>query len=383
MWIAGTDVSSICRKVGRSREWFYKWLHRYQDQGPNGLRDRPRTPSTSPRQLSPEIREAIVRTRARLVNGRGPLARYRLAGAPTIRHELECLGYDPLPALRTIERVLQEAGQTNPPLRFQPTVASADYPGPRATASNHVHQCDLVGPRYLKGSRRRYYFLVYKDVYDQTPYIEFHRAPTLDVVLDFVVRAWQRLGLPRQLQIDNGAFFAGSGRWPGSLGRFIRLALLVGIELIFIPPGEPFRNGSVENFNGWFQERLFSIRLHRPVQVRRELQALMDVCSQEHVHPHLGYRTAQEVRRSLSPRRLPASFERHRKPMPIATGKITFIRKVRPSGRITILGVKVHVDKRKRGRYVRATLYTRTATLKIYHARKLLKEVVYPMYVTG
>jgi transposase InsO family protein len=196
------------------------------------------------------MRQVIVRTRTRLVNGRGAKARYRLAGTPTIRHELECLGYKPLPGLRTIDRVLQEAGQTNPPFRLQPVVVSADYPGPNATASNQVHQCDLVGPRYLKGSRARYYFLVYKDVYDQTPYIEFHRAPSLDVVLDFVVRAWQRLGLPRHLQVDNGSFFAGSGRWPGSVGRFIRLALLVGIELVFIPPGEPFRNGSVENFNG-------------------------------------------------------------------------------------------------------------------------------------
>lgn len=153
----------------------------------------------------------------------------------------------------------------------------------------------------------------------------------------------------------------------------------MGIELVFIPEGEPFRNGSVENFNGWFQERLFAIRLHSPAQAHRELAVLMEVCFQEHVHPHLGMRTSQEARRTLRPRRLPANFKRHLQPLPISVGKVTFIRKVRPSGRITVLDVKVHVSKRLTGRHVRATLYTRTARLKIYQGRDLVKEIVFPV----
>jgi hypothetical protein len=179
--------------------------------------------------------------------------------------------------------------------------------------------------------------------------------------------------------VDNGLFFAGSKRWPGSLNRFLRLALLVGVEVVFIPEGEPFRNGSAENFNGWFQERLWAIRLHRPVQVRRELKNLMDVCRNEHIHPHLDFQTAAQVRRGFQPRRLPSHFDAHRKPMPIAVGKVTFIRKVRISGRITALGVKVCVGKRWRGRYVKATLYTRTAKMKVYHGRQLIKQIDFPI----
>jgi hypothetical protein len=89
-----------------------------------------------------------------------------------------------------------------------------------------VHQFDLVGPRYLKGRKVRYYFLVYKDAYDQTARVEFWPKPTLDTVLGFVVRAWQRLGLPEYLQVDNGVLFAGTGRWSGSFARSVALVAL-------------------------------------------------------------------------------------------------------------------------------------------------------------
>jgi hypothetical protein len=246
-----------------------------------------------------------------------------------------------------------------------------------------VHQFDLVGPRYLKGRRVRYYFLVYKDVYDQTAYVEFWRAPLVETVLGFVVRAWQRLGLPEYLQVDNGVLFAGTGRWPGSLSRFIRLALLVGVKLVFIPEGQPFRNGSAENFNGWFQERLLAIQLHRPADVRRELKILMEVCFQQNVHAHLEFRTPQQVRRSFHPRRLPANFKQHLQPLPIAVGKVIFIRKVRRSGRITILGMKIRVGKRWQGQYVCATLFTRNAMLKICQGRNPIKEVRFHIRGSG
>lgn len=124
---------------------------------------------------------------------------------------------------------------------------------------------------------------------------------------------------------------------------------------------------------------MLAIQLHGPAHVRRELKVLMDICFREHVHPQLGFRTSLEVRRGLHSRHLPANFQAHLHPMPVAIGKITFIRKVRLSGRITVLGIKVLAGKRLRGRYVQATLYTRNAKLKIYHANKLIKTIDFPL----
>ncbi len=111
--LAGWAVTLICMTLSRSREWFYKWWDRYQAEGASGLRDRSHAPSHNQRVVSDELRQTIVQVRDRLVRRHGPRERYRLAGAPTIRHELECVGYRPLPSLRTIERVLQAAGRTS------------------------------------------------------------------------------------------------------------------------------------------------------------------------------------------------------------------------------------------------------------------------------
>lgn len=374
---AGRCVSWICQQVEHSREWFYKWWNRYQTEGASGLRDRSRAPQSSPHRWSGEMRQAILDVRDRLMRRRGPRARYRLAGAATIRHELACLGYEPLPALRTIVRILQSGGRTSPAFRPEPCASSSSYPTIRLTHSNQRHQLDLIGPRYLKGSRRQWYFLVYRDVYDGAVFVEFQPKPRLEGVLAFVVRAWQRLGLPDTLQVDNSDLF-GLTSHPGSLNRFIRLALLVGINLTFIPEHEPWRNGAIENFNGWLQERILAIALHSASQVRRELNAMMDVCFHEHIHPHLNFQTTAQIRKHLSPRTLPHNFCQHLQPLPVAIGRVTFLRRVRPSGRITLLGVKFKVGKRLAHQYVSAVLYSRTMIIKVHSRGRLLKQFDFP-----
>ncbi|MGQ0601136.1 MAG: hypothetical protein ACT4QE_05495 [Anaerolineales bacterium] len=193
----------------------------------------------------------------------------------------------------------------------------------------------------------------------------------------FVVRAWQRLGLPAVLQVDNSDVF-GLTSHPGALNRFVRLALLVGVELTFIPEHEPWRHGSVEQFNGWLQERLFAIQLHSPAQVRRELAAMMETCFHEHLQPHLNFQTAAQVRRSLAARTLPHDFRAHQQPLPVAIGRVVFIRRVRRSGRMTVLGVKFQVGKRLTPHYVSARLYTRTMTVKVHHRGRLIKQFTFP-----
>jgi transposase InsO family protein len=70
----------------------------------------------------------------------------------------------------------------------------------------------------------------------------------------------------------------------------IRLCLRFGVGPVFIPAGEPQFNGSVENFNGWFQEPLFQRRFQRLGDLRRELARLQEAVNTQHVHPRLGAR---------------------------------------------------------------------------------------------
>jgi hypothetical protein len=63
------------------------------------------------------------------------------------------------------------------------------------------------------------------------------------------------------------------------------LCLRSGVGPAFISKKESQFNGGVENFNGWFQPRLFDRRHARPGDLRRELARLQEAVDTQHVHP--------------------------------------------------------------------------------------------------
>jgi hypothetical protein len=87
----------------------------------------------------------------------------------------------------------------------------------------------------LKGASPRDYFLVCKDVFDQSVYLEFITNRKMDTVLAFLVQAWQHLGLPEMVQFDNGREFCGFEKSARYFSRVIRLCLRLGVEPVFIP----------------------------------------------------------------------------------------------------------------------------------------------------
>lgn len=377
--LSGESIESICRTVHRSEPWFYKWWRRYLEAGSEGLYDRTRGNSQVVNRTPPHIERAIISIRRRLAARATPQTRYNHIGAPQIQAELETLGYSPVPSRRTIHRILSRAGLSCPPLHLAPRVSHNEYPGPQAHDSNHLHQVDVVGPRYLKDDSTRYYFLIYKDVFDRAVYLEFVDHRRMDEILEFLIHAWQHLGIPEYLQFDNGREFCGFGTAARYLSRVIRLCLRVGIEPVFIPQGKPQFNGSVENFNGWFQPLLLNRPFEHTEEVQQELEQLMKTVNEQHVHTKLGARTAAQYRRGKRIRKLPTTFTIDTHAIPVSVGKVTFIRLLSLQGTIRLLDQIFKVGKRHKGHYVKGILYTKSQTLKIYYRGKLLKEFPYPL----
>jgi transposase InsO family protein len=299
-----------------------------------GLYDLTRAHGNLIRRTPVHIEHAILAIRRRLVAHATPQTRYALVGAATIREELQALGFSPMLTLRTIDRILHRANLTSPRVRLAPRLPQNAYPGPQAHDSNQVHPVDLVGPRYLAGQRTKFYF-VCKDAFDQSVDAEFHAGKEMDRVLPFLVHAWQRLGLPQYVQFDNGRQFYSSGPWERSLNRVIRLCLRLGVH--------PERNGSVENFNGWFQPLLLRHPFPNASAVRQELRRLVLTTNEQHVHQGLGFRTPAQYRRGKRLRKLPANFTLNFDAIPVAAGKITFIRWVPAHGYVDVLGESVKV----------------------------------------
>lgn len=378
--LAGEGVAQICAALERSPSWVHKWGQRYREEGAEGLYDRSHAAFCVTNRTDRTLRKAVVQLRQQLQDRQSEKGRYSLLGAPTIYWELKHLGYKPLPALRTIERILQREGLTQPRQRLEMAPPLKAYPGPKAKDSNQVHQLDFVGPRYLEGQSTKFYYLVLKDRFDQAAYIQVFTNRRAQTVVEGLVQAWKVLGVPKIVQMDNGWEFRGSARWPRSLGKVIRLGLLLKVEILFIPEGKPCYNGSVENLNGML-DRLFvkPQRFKDISQIRQELEKLNEAILSQHVHPTLGLKTPRQYRQGKPLRFLPSDFERHEKPLPICEGKVSFLRMVRASGRITLLGEKFKVGKRRKHPYGKATSFTRSEQLKVYFRGRIIKQWPYAL----
>ena len=377
--LAGRPVKQICSALGRSEAWFHKWWGRYLQAGPEGLYDLTRAHHHVAQRIPPELERAILSIRQRLQAHASPATRYSLTGAPAIRAELKALGIRPLPCERTIERVLQRNGATAPRVRLAPLLPRQDYPGPQARASNQLHEVDLVGPIYLKGSGHRYYIWVGKDAFDGAVCLRLATSRRMDEVLGFLGECWKDLGRPAQVQFDNARELAGWGPATRTLSRVIRLCLRFGVSPVFIPKGEPQFNGSVENFNGWFQEPLFQRKFHRPGDLRRELARLQEAVNTQHVHPRLGGQTPAQHRRGLRLQKLPTSFVVPTGRLPLAAGRVIFIRRVSVAGTVTVLSQSFRVGKKHRGLYLQLVVDTGRGRLTAYLNGRVLKRWPYKL----
>jgi putative transposase len=377
--LGGRSVKEICQALGRTEGWLHKWWHRYLQLGTEGLFDLTRARHVVQR-IPPELERTILSIRRRLQAHATPATRYCLVGAPAILAELKALHIHPLPNPRTIERVLQRNGLTAPRVRLAPLLPRQEYPGPQARASNELHEVDLVGPIYLQGSGHRYYIWICKDIFDGAVCLRLAYSRCLDEVLGFLGECWKDLGRPEQVQLDNARELAGWGPAARTLSRVIRLCLRFGVSPVFIPEGEPQCNGSVENFNGWFQEPLLQRRFRRPGDLRRELVRLQEAVNTQHVHPRLHGQTPAQHRRGLRLQKLPARFAVPTEKLPLAEGRVIFIRRVSVAGTVAVLSQKFRIGKRHRGFYLRLVVDTGRGWLTAYLNGRILKRWPYKLW---
>jgi putative transposase len=375
--LAGHAVEEICRLLGHPPTWFHWWWRRYRALGPNGLFDLTRA-NVQPRRIAPDLERTIVTIRQRLVSQTHPGTRYSLIGASTIVAELQALHIRPLPSPRTIERVLQRNGISVPKVRLSPFVADPTYPVPPADESNQLHQVDSVGPLYLKGHRQRYYIFVGKDAFDGAVCLKIYRSRKAEVVLDFLGACWKTLGLPAQVQFDNAREVVGWGPAARYLSRVLRICLRFGVEPILIPPAQPQRQGRIEHFNGWFQPRLLQRRYSRLATLKRELQRLQDSVNAQHPQRRLQGLTPDQHRRRCSLHKLPFDYVIPTTLLPVAAGRISFIRQVTLNGKVHLLSQTFKVGKRLKGEYVKVVLDTRRGTLTVYRQGRIFKRWPYP-----
>jgi hypothetical protein len=374
-YLAGEKVTYICSSLKHSRDWFYYWQNRFNEFGTAGLTNsKDKIPHNK---TSLEMEQMIIKMRRTLER-----SKYMLIGAPTIQRELIELGFKNVPPIRTIEEILKRNNLTYFKTKLKENFKLKDYPKPNCKTCNDIFEFDLIGPKYLKGSKQKYYYYNLKDVFSLAIFIDAFDTKKSLIILDFLVSAFQELGIPIVLQLDNALEFRGSNRYPRSFSKVIRLCLFLGIEVVFIPKKMPRYNGSIENSNGFVDREFIEIQELKSLKhIKNELKKLRNTANKRHPHESLGYKTSAEIRKNFKFRKLPKNFKEHKEKIPIFPGKISFIRLVKKNGRINIFSEKFYVGRGKKYEFVKATIFTKQQKLKVYFKGKIIKVFDYKLPV--
>ena len=235
-------MTELCLRYGISRNTGYKWLDRYQQDGPRGLMDRSRAPRSCPHETPADVVELILKEHSRFGWGaRKILKRLRTR--------------DPKrdwPARSTIFDILARHGHVHHRRRRRPW----KHPGAApltTTAPNQIWTVDFKG-QFRMRNRAYCYPLTIIDHFSR--YLLGCQA-LLDVGSAGVKRHLRHLfrtcGLPDAIRTDNGTPFASTGIH--GLNRLNVWWLQLGITHQRIAPGSPQENGAHERLHKTLKER--------------------------------------------------------------------------------------------------------------------------------
>ncbi len=377
----GESQASIGRVLGRSARWVRYWLTRYNPDDPEGsLQDRSRAPRQAHRKWPAAVRRQVLASRQRRQRADTPGYEHALVGAEAIHYELAYLTAEPAPPPRTIHYWLHQAGLIEPRRRIKATHESKPYPQPRCDQVNDLHQLDLKGPLYLHDSGQKHYLLAVRDVCSKGVTLAVALNKQAQTIAALLVAAWQARGLPKVLQMDNGLEFRGSNRYPRAFGLVVRLALDVGVEPLFIPPREPWRNGVIEQFNGQAQRLLLArVSFDSTADLQAGVASLQSAVNSTHRLAALDGRTPDEVIAAASLHRLDQAYDGLQRDLQLVKGWVSFIRLVRPSGRITLCADdKFDIDPALEWQYVLARVDIAHRQLDVYFQDQLVKSFDFP-----
>lgn len=374
--LAGESITIICHKLNVSRKWFYKWWNRYKSGNEFWFQDKPKLPKKIPNKINTTMEQLIISIRDELEK-----TKYAQKGASAIAWQIQKLGHTP-PPYWTINRVLKRNSRikTKPCKKVKkgnfsyPYFTEAYYPG-------HIHQADLIGPRYIKGDGRFYVFNTI-DIFSHSTHSIPIRSKDDESIVFALIDTWKELGIPEFLQIDNELSFRGSNRYPHSLGKVLKLCLSMNIQPVFIPSGEPWRNGIIEHFNDTFDQKFYRTEKFKNYEhLQSSLKNFLKFHNANHIYSANGGKSPQQVLESEPIKSIKLTPE-YVLPNNLSIpdeGYIHLIRFVRSNLKLNIWGEMFPLSKELMYQYVKATIYTEFHLLNIFLNNKIVAQFEYKL----
>jgi putative transposase len=286
------SMSELCRAFGIQRKTGYKWVKRFEDEGPGGLEERSRKPLRSGTAVPDDVVSVIID--ARRTHPRWGPKKLRVLLA-------EQLPGARLPSRSTIASILKRHGLAAP-LRRRKRVPRFNDPFELVNGPNSVWSIDFKGDFRLGDGTQCYTLTVTDNFSRMILRCQVVESTSTQAVKPVMESAFREFGVPRAIRMDNGPPFAARGA--AGLTELTVWFIRLGIIPERIKPGRPDQNGRHERMHRTLKEATASPPAECISAQQRRYAAFVHEFNHERPHEAIGMRRPAQVYRR-SPRELP------------------------------------------------------------------------------
>jgi hypothetical protein len=353
-----------------SQSTVHRWVQQARGQRLDRVDwyDGPHSPR-SPRRTEAAIEDLVLDVRRELEQ----VSDLGFHGAATIHEVLRMRKVQPLPSVRTINRILGRRGALDGRRRIRrPAPRPGWYLPEVASGCRELDSFDVVEGLVIKGGPQ----------VEVLNGISLHgglaaswpveASVTAKIVVDALIEHWRAFGLPGYAQFDNDTIFQGTHAHPDVIGRVSRLCLSLGVAPVFVVPREFGFQSMIENYNGTWQAKVWARFRHG---------SLADVQghSQRYVTALRRHR-ADRIESAPQRHAFPTGWHLDLQARP--RGRIIYLRRTSAAGTVEVLGRSFEVDPHWLNRLVRVEVDLGGDKIRIYRLRRrepqdqpLLKEL--------
>jgi transposase InsO family protein len=220
------NVAKTCRYYGISRQVYYKWRRRYEEDGLAGLSDRSRAAHHRPNATHTEVVGKIIHLRQHYHFGPQKISMYLKR-----YHDIDV-------STSGVWRILKRLGLNRLPSSQRYKRHSERWKRYEKPEPGHRVQIDVKFIAPLKGSRKRYYQFTAIDDCTRVRVLRVYDRCNNKTAIQFFDYVMQKLPFRVEvIQTDNGSEFQAAFHWH---------VIDSGVSHVYIKPATPRLNGKVE-----------------------------------------------------------------------------------------------------------------------------------------
>ena len=282
-------------------------------------------------------------------------------GAEAIHEALKGRKVEPLPSVRTINRILERRGALDGRRRLRRPAPPPGWHLPEvASKRRELGSFDVVEGLVIKGGPQVEVLngiSLHGGLAASWP---IEASVTAKVVVASLIEHWRAVGLPGYAQFDNDTIFQGTHAHPDVIGRVSRLCLSLGVIPVFVVPREFGFRSAIENYNGTWQAKVWARFEHgSPLDLQGHSQRYVTA-----LRRHRADRIESAPERLAFPKRWRLNLQSRPR------GRIIYLRRTSAVGTVEVLGRSFEVDNHWLNRLVRVEVDLDGNKLRIYRLRR-------------